>query len=85
MKKRKNIGSSFEDFLKNEGIQEEVNVAAVKSVITRHLIAYDPLKKLTDETFIGKAILECLVNNDPEGVMEMIEIYLNALEKIGIS
>jgi DNA-binding phage protein len=46
-----------------------------------NLIPYDPLKELTDENFIGKAILECLVNNDPEGVMEVIGIYLNALEK----
>jgi len=27
------------------------------------------------------AILECLRNNDPEGVMEVIGIYLNALNK----
>lgn len=46
-----------------------------------NLINYDPIKELTDENFIGKAILECLVNNDPEGVMEVIGIYLNALEK----
>lgn len=46
------------------------------------LIPYDPIKELTDETFIGKAILECLRNNDPEGVMEVIEIYLGALEKM---
>jgi hypothetical protein len=37
MKKRKNIGSSFEEFLEHEGIQEEVHVAAVKSVIARRL------------------------------------------------
>ena len=45
------------------------------------LIAYDPVKEMIDENFIGKAILECLINNDPEGVMEVIEIYLDALEK----
>lgn len=37
MKKNKNIGSSFEDFLDYEGLTEEVNVAAVKTVIARHL------------------------------------------------
>lgn len=46
-----------------------------------NLIPYDPIKEITDENFIGKAILECLRNNDPEGVMEVIEIYLKALEK----
>lgn len=45
------------------------------------LIPYDPLADVTDENFIGKAILECLRNNDPEGVMEVIEIYLEALAK----
>ena len=46
------------------------------------LIAYDPVEEMTDENFIGKAILECLKNNDPEGVMEVIEMYLGALEKL---
>lgn len=45
------------------------------------LIAYDPVGELKDENFIGKAIFECLINNDPEGVMEVIGIYLSALEK----
>lgn len=40
-----------------------------------------PSKQLTDKTFIGEAILECLNNNDPEGVMEMISIYINALKR----
>lgn len=45
------------------------------------LVIYDPTKNITDEKFIGRAIVECLRNNDPEGVMEVIGIYLNALEK----
>ena len=45
------------------------------------LITCNPINELIDENFIGKAILECLTNNDPEGVMEVIEIYLSALEK----
>ena len=35
--KNKHIGSTFEDFLKIEGIFEEVNVAAVKAIIKRLL------------------------------------------------
>ncbi len=45
------------------------------------LIPYSPHKEITDEDFIGKALLECLKNNDPEGVMEVISVYLNAIEK----
>ncbi len=37
MKRKKNIGSSFESFLDQEGIHEEVNVAAVKAVIAHNL------------------------------------------------
>ena len=37
MKSNKHIGSSFESFLEEEGIFEEVNVAAIKSVIAHHL------------------------------------------------
>lgn len=41
----------------------------------------NPLKHLTDPKLTGLSILECLLNNDPEGVMEMIEIYLHAVNK----
>jgi predicted XRE-type DNA-binding protein len=37
MKNKKHVGSSFESFLEQEGILEEVNVAAVKAVIARNL------------------------------------------------
>lgn len=31
--------------------------------------------------FLGKAIAECLIKNDPEGVIEVIGIYLDVLNK----
>lgn len=40
-----------------------------------------PLKYLTDKNQISLAVFECLLNNDPEGAMEMIDIYLEALNK----
>jgi len=40
-----------------------------------------PLKDLTDSKKISLAVFECLLNNDPEGAMEMIEIYLHSLNK----
>lgn len=45
---------------------------------------YHPLKNLADENKIGKSILECLKNNDPEGVMEIISIYIEALNKTNL-
>ncbi len=40
-----------------------------------------PTKYLTREKNAGGAILECLQNNDPEGVMEVLGIYLEAVNK----
>lgn len=37
MKKNKHIGSSFESFLEEEGILEEVNAAVIKSIIAENL------------------------------------------------
>ena len=41
----------------------------------------NPTDYLTDKNFIGAAILECLNNNDPEGVVEIINAYLDAVNK----
>lgn len=40
-----------------------------------------PLKDLVDPQQTALAMLECLQNNDPDGAMEMISIYLEALNK----
>lgn len=37
MKKKGRIGSSFDDFLKEEGVYEEVTVGAIKRVLARQL------------------------------------------------
>jgi len=43
--------------------------------------SYDPTKALLDEERIGRAIWECLKNDDPEGVIEVIQIHLEAVNK----
>jgi DNA-binding phage protein len=45
------------------------------------LKAYDPTKALLDEDRIGRAIWECLKNEDTEGVIEVISIHLEAKNK----
>ncbi|MCE5315746.1 MAG: hypothetical protein LLG04_00080 [Parachlamydia sp.] len=40
-----------------------------------------PIKELADPTKTALAVFECLMNNDPEGAMEMIELYLEAINK----
>lgn len=53
-----------------------------KTKINPKLIPYSPTDELLDENFMGKAILECLKNNDPEGVVEIVAMYMNTLNKI---
>lgn len=45
------------------------------------VVEHDPLKELLDEQFIDAAILECLKNDDPEGAMEVLQIYIKALSR----
>lgn len=47
MKKNEHMGSSFESFLEQEGIFEEVHIAAVKSVIAQNLKNYMEKKAIT--------------------------------------
>lgn len=46
---------------------------------------HKPLEYLTNAKNIGNAILECLENNDAEGVMEVIATYLEAINKTKFS
>ena len=42
---------------------------------------YDPLKDLLDEELIAQAVWECLRENDPEGVIEILEAHISAKNK----
>lgn len=41
----------------------------------------NPIQQLADSDQTAMAVFECLLNNDPEGAMEMIELYLDATNK----
>jgi len=51
-------------------LKEDANVTEV-----------DPINNLLDPALIGSAIMQCLIENDPEGVMDVIKDYLYALNK----
>lgn len=53
--KNKYIGSSFDDFLKNEGIYEEVNAAAIKEILT-FMIEEEMKKKNLTKTELAKML-----------------------------
>lgn len=40
-----------------------------------------PINELADQDQTALAVFECLMNNDPDGAMEMIEMYLDAVSK----
>ena len=42
---------------------------------------YEVGEIVLQEGFLGKAIAECLMNNDPEGVLEVINIFIDLLNK----
>jgi len=44
-----------------------------------------PTKALANEKLISRAIWECLKNNDPEGVIEMLEAHFEAVNKLRFS
>lgn len=56
----------------------------VKSEISqkRNVKEWHPTKELLDTKRIGASIMECLLNNDPEGAMEIIEIYLDTVNRV---
>ena len=43
---------------------------------------YSATERLLDEKFIAQAIWECLKNNDPQGVIEIIETHLEVVNKV---
>ncbi len=73
MKKKGRIGSSFDDFLKQDGIYEEVTARAIKRVIARQLDSLMRENHLT-KTMLAKrmqtsrAQLDRLLDPDNESV-----------------
>src|SRR6204780_910132 len=73
MKKKGRIGSSFDDFLKKEGVYEEVTARAIKRVIARQLDALMQDQGLSKTTLAkrmktSRAQLDRLLDPDNESV-----------------
>jgi DNA-binding phage protein len=58
------------------------NIPKVKLKSDTGVKPYSPTEEILQADLIGRAIVECLRNNDPEGVMEVISIYLNTLNRV---
>jgi len=46
------------------------------------VVSFSPTQELLDENFLGRAIIECLKDNDPEGVIDIISTYLETINKV---
>ena len=73
MKKKGKVGSSFDKFLRDEGIYEEVTARAIKRVIARQLDALMQDQGLTKSTLAkrmktSRAQLDRLLDPDNESV-----------------
>jgi len=73
MKRKGKIGSSFDEFLKEEGIYEEVTARAIKRVIARQLDALMHDQGLTKSSLAkrmktSRAQLDRLLDPDNESV-----------------
>jgi antitoxin HicB len=73
MKKKGRIGSSLDDFLKEDGLYEEVTARAIKRVIARQLDALMREKRLTRSALArrmqtSRAQLDRLLDPDNDSV-----------------
>ena len=85
-KKKGRIGSSFDDFLKEEGIYEEVTARAIKRVIARQLDALMEDQGLTKSALAkrmktSRAQLDRLL--DPENDSVTLDTLVRAAQAVG--
>ena len=85
-KKKGRIGSSFDDFLKEEGIYEEVTARAIKRVLARQLDALMQDQKITKSALAkrmhtSRAQLDRLL--DPENESVTLGTLARAAQAVG--
>jgi antitoxin HicB len=86
MKKKGRIGSSFDEFLKEEGIYEEVTARAIKRVIARQLDALMRDQGLTKSSLAkrmktSRAQLDRLL--DPNNESVTLDTLTRAAQAVG--
>jgi antitoxin HicB len=86
MKKKGKVGSSFDEFLKEEGIYEEVTARAIKRVIARQLDALMQNQGLTKSSLAkrmktSRAQLDRLLDPDNESVT--LDTLTRAAQAVG--
>jgi len=85
-KNKKHIGSSFDDFLKEEGIREEVEASAIKKVIAMRIQEAMRQKNFTKASLARKmrtsrSALDRLL--DPENKSVTLQTLVKAANALG--
>jgi antitoxin HicB len=85
-RKSPHLGSSFESWLENAGIREEVTAAAIKAVIARQLASEMKKKKITKQRMAelmktSRAQIDRLL--DPDNGSATIETLQRAAKIVG--
>ena len=80
-KKKTRIGSSFESWLEEAGIREEVTATAIKAVIARQLAAEMKKKRMAELMKTSRAQLDRLL--DPDNGSATIESLQRAARIVG--
>ena len=84
--KKHNTGSTFEDFLDDEGIAEEVNTLAVKRVIAWQLLEVMEKDKITKKAMAEKLHTSRSQLNsvlDPENPSVQLDTLMKVADVIG--
>ena len=85
-RKNPHIGSSFDSWLEEEGIREEVTAAAIKAVIARQLVSEMKKKKITKQRMAAlmktsRAQLDRLL--DPKNELVTLGTLTRAAQAVG--
>lgn len=48
-------------------------------------LEWSPTKEILDPNNLARAVAECLLHNDPDGVVEVIQIYLETVNMVQLA
>ncbi|MBS0621785.1 MAG: hypothetical protein JSR80_02350 [Verrucomicrobia bacterium] len=65
--------------------QQQKKTAELKLRKDTNIRESNPTKEILNEALISRAIWECLKDGDSEGVVEVIQIYLEAVNKTQVA
>lgn len=81
IKQKNSLSRKRRQAQKGNNMSKKQQTAEVSIKEDSELKEYDPVKNLLDINKMGAAIMQCFIENDTEGVLEIVEDYLYAVNK----